>query len=106
MPEDTIGELDPRPGAERPEVRNQRPECRIVESDNCNLQTGNWKLALARYDNLPDCLCLSLRLCLSHEVYTRSETPHVIRAGMQVEHLPAADVEQPAIRQSPIAIRS
>ena len=54
--------------------------------------------SLPRQDDLPDRLRLEacgLRL-FSHEVDARRQRPYVIRARLQVQHLPPADVQQDA----------
>jgi len=40
--------------------------------------------------DLPDSLCLSLRLRLSHEVHSGADTADVVRARLQGHHLAAA----------------
>jgi hypothetical protein len=50
--------------------------------------------SLTRDDDLPNSLCLSLRF--PDKVHSRRQRPNIIRAGMEVEDLPPADVEQHA----------
>ena len=70
--------------ASYPESFDSRPACRAA--------AAIWLLQL---DDLPDCLWLEacgLGL-FPHEVHARRQPPHVIRAGMEVEHFPPADVQ-------------
>jgi hypothetical protein len=48
---------------------------------------------LLQLDDLADSLCLSLVLSFPHKVYAGCQRPHIIRAEMKVQYLPAADVQ-------------
>jgi hypothetical protein len=68
--------------ASYPESFDLRPVCRGVAAS-----------ALLQLDDFADGLCLSLSLGVAHEVDARCQHPHIIRAGMKVQHLPTADVQ-------------
>jgi hypothetical protein len=71
---------------------DSRPVCRAAAGTK-----------LVQLDDLADSLGLSLRLGHPHKVHSRCQRPHIIRAGMKVQHLPAAAVEQRGFGDSPRA---
>jgi len=61
---------------------------------------------LLQFDDLPDGLCLSLRLGFSHKVHARCQRANIVRPRFQVQHLPSNRIRQPAWSLRPVACGS